>query len=139
MTLSPEEKVSRDDWTSDDAIRVMGIGMFRFLNRDEPGSLPSNGTEGDMRMEDAAQMFRRCPGLRYVMEAGIRALAGDKAFEQWLIPLYAGGEDDCRTTELVLAATLAPDPEPDPNAMTWEQVSDAMIADLHDRYPDSPR
>lgn len=125
--------VEPEDWTHSDAIRVLGIALMRRDYEDEPGSLPSNGTMGDIAFDDADRTMERCPGLRYVIEAGIRALGADDRFQAWLVPLYAGGEDDCRRTELAIAATFPPDPEPDPNAMTADQIADAMIAHLHDR------
>lgn len=122
-----------EDWTRDDAIRVLGIALFRREYKDDPGSLPANGTMGEIAFDDAYRTMRRCPGLRYVLEAGVRALADDEAFQKWLIPLYAGGADDCLTAETVIANTFAPDPPPPAGAMTPEQVGDALIADLHER------
>lgn len=99
-----------EDWAPSDAVRVLGIALFR-QQYDEPiGALPSNGTMGDFAFADAERLMERCPGLRYVLEAGCRALAtgnGDPIYDPWLVTLYAGGEGDCLRTEQVIAATFS--------------------------------
>ncbi len=116
-----------EDWTRSNAIRVTGIALFRQVYKDEIGELPANGTMGEIAFEDADDLFIRCPGLRYVVEAGIRALTEDKAFQSWLTTIYSGERERCLSTERALAATFPPDPEPDPNAMTPDEIVAAMI------------
>ena len=127
-----------EEYVHGDAIRVMGIGLFRQVNRDESGELPSNGTEGDIQFGEADDLLDRTPGLRYVIEAGVRALHDDSRFTDWLVTLYSGQRDRCRSTEAELAQHLAKPPEPVPGAMTPDEVADALIADLHERYPEVP-
>ena len=103
-----------DDWTTPDAHRVLMVGLFRFLNRPSVGqqgigSLPWNGTEGEMREEDAIAMLEDCPALRYVMEAGLRALKGDAVFDKWLMSVWSGDRDECEAREREIANALAPD------------------------------
>jgi len=105
-----------DDWTTPDAHRVLMVGLFRFLNRPNVGqqavgSLPWNGTEGEMREEDAIVMLEDCPGLRYVIEAGVRALKDDPPFDAWLTSIWTGGREECKAAERRLVDALAPDEE----------------------------
>ena len=132
-----------EDWTSSDAERVLGIALFRSAYDEGPGDLPSNGTMGEIAFNDAFRLLRRAPGLRYVLEAGVRAVQSDPLWEPWLMTLYAGGQSDCARAEAAIAATFSPDPGPDPNAMTADQnamtadqIADEMIRDLHERYPE---
>jgi hypothetical protein len=127
-----------EEWVHGDAIRVMGIGLFRQVNGESAGELPWNGTEGDIRFGEADDLLDRTPGLRYVIEAGIRALHDDSRFTDWLVTLYSGERDRCRPLEAVLAGALAKPPDPVPGAMTPDQVADALIADLHERYGVQP-
>jgi hypothetical protein len=90
------------------------VGLFRFLNRPSVGrqglgSLPWNGTEGEMREEDAIAMLEDCPGLRYVIEAGLRALEDDDLFDKWLLSIWTGDRDQCEAEERRIADALAPD------------------------------
>lgn len=103
-----------DDWTTPDAHRVLMVGLFRFLNRPSVGkqgigSLPWNGTEGELREEDAICMLDDCPGLRYVIEAGVRSLRADPLFDKWLMALWSGDREACEIEERQIAETLAPD------------------------------
>ena len=103
-----------DDWTTPDAHRVLMVGLFRFLNRPSVGqqgigSLPWNGTEGELREEDAITMLDDCPGLRYVIEAGVRSLKSDPLFDKWLMALWSGDREGCETEERQIAEALAPD------------------------------
>lgn len=103
-----------DDWTTPDAHRVLLVALFRFVNRPSVGrqglgSLPWNGTEGEMREEDAIAVLEDCPGLRYVMKAGLRALRDDPIFDKWLMSVWSGDREACETSEQAIANALAPD------------------------------
>lgn len=103
-----------EDWTTPDAHRVLMVGLFRFLNRPSVGrqgvgSLPWNGTEGEMREEDAIAMLEDCPGLRYVIEAGVRSLKADPIFDQWLMAVWSGDREQCEFQEGRIVEALAPD------------------------------
>ena len=103
-----------DDWTTPDAHRVLMVGLFRFLNRSNVGqqnvgSLPWNGTEGELREEDAITMLNDCPGLRYVIEAGVRSLKDDPLFDKWLLSIWSGDRTECENSEIRIADALVPD------------------------------
>lgn len=107
-------QTDRDDWTTPDAHRVLMVGLFRFLNRPNVGrqgigSLPWNGIEGELREEDAIVMLDDCPGLRYVIEAGVRSLRSDPLFDKWLMALWSGDRSECESEEQRIADVLAPD------------------------------
>jgi hypothetical protein len=129
--------VETEDYTRQDAIRVLGIAWNRATYDMDVGDLPSNGTEGDIAMDNAVAWMYRSPGLRVVLEAGLRSLQNDGPFSDWLMTLYSGAREDCRRIEREMAAHFPPDAEPE--GMTPDEVADAMIADLHARYPDADR
>jgi len=129
--------VETEDYTRQDAIRVLGIAWNRATYGMDVGDLPSNGTEGDIAMDNAVSWMDRSPGLRVVLEAGIRSLQNNGLFSDWLMTLYSGARDECRTIERNMASDFPPDPEPE--GMTPDEVADAMIADLHERYPEADR
>lgn len=135
-----------EDWTRQDAIAVLAMPLNRLMYRDYDirrggdglgfeDQTYSNGTEQDIARERAYDVLVLGPALRVVLEAGIRALADDLRINRYITALYSGDSDEIRAVEAELRAEEAPDPPPDPNAMTPEQVADAMIADLHARYP----
>jgi hypothetical protein len=124
-----------EDYTRQDAIRVLGIAWDRASYGMGIGELPSNGTEGDIAFENAVSWMERTPGLRTVLEAGIRALESDALFSDWLVTLYSGDRFSCADKERQLAERFPPDPEL--TGMTLDEVADAMIADLHGRYPEA--
>ena len=121
-----------EDYTRQDAIRVLGIAWDRATYQMDVGELPSNGTEGDIAFDHAVSWMERNPGLRLVLEAGVRALDSDTLYSNWLVTLYSGDREKCLETEREIERRFPPDPEP--AGMTAEEVADAMLADLHGRY-----
>lgn len=123
-----------EDYTRQDAIRVLGIAWNRATYKDGVGDLPSKGTEGDIAFDNAVGWMERSPGLRLVLEAGVRALDSDSLYSNWLVSLYSGDREKCLETERDIERRFPPDPEPE-GGMTPDEVADAMVADLHERYP----
>lgn len=124
-----------EDYTRQDAIRVLGIAWDRAAYGSDVGDLPSNGTQGDIAFDHAVSWMERSPGLRLVLEAGIRALDSDTLYSNWIVTLYSGDRERCLELERDIERRFPADPEP--TGMTPEEVSQALIADLHERYPEA--
>lgn len=116
---------------------MLGIAWDRAAYGSEIGDLPSNGTQGDIAFDNAVSWMEQSPGLRLVLEAGVRALDSDSLYSNWLVSLYSGDREKCLAMERDIERRFAPDPEP--TGMTPDEVADAMIADLHERYPEADR
>ena len=92
-----------EDFTAQDALRVLAMPLWRWNNRQfyalkdgrgwKPGvrtQVYANGTDAGFAGEEAEYILECGPMLQRVLEAGVRALADDKLFQSYLTWLYSG-------------------------------------------------